>query len=41
MLIRSTLAVLDFNNNIERKTKTNKEGEPMYKMKVLSWCHYD
>ena len=28
------MAVLDFNHNIHRKTKTGKDGKPMYKMKV-------
>ena len=34
MLIRSTMAVLDFNNNINRKVKTSADGKQMYKMKV-------
>ena len=34
MLIRSTLAVLDFNNNIKRKGKTSADGKQLYKMKV-------
>ena len=34
MLIRSTLAVLDFNNNINRKGKTSTDGKQLYKMKV-------
>ena len=34
MLIRSTMAALDFNNNIKRKAKTSKDGKPQYKMKV-------
>ena len=38
MLIRSTMAVLDFNHNVQRKTKTGKDGEPMYKMKVRLYC---
>ena len=35
MLVRSTLAVMDFNSNVNRKTKTSKEGKPLYKMKVF------
>ena len=34
MLIRSSLAALDFNANIQRKTKTSDDGQPLYKMKV-------
>ena len=36
MLIRLCLAVLDFNNNINRKAKTTKDGKTRYKMKVKS-----
>jgi len=34
MLIRSALAALDFNANIQRKTKMSEDGKPLYKMKV-------
>ena len=34
MLIRSSLAALDFNFNIHRKVKTSAGGKDMYKMKV-------
>jgi len=34
MLIRTCLAVLDFNNNINRKAKTTEDGRTRYKMKV-------
>ena len=34
MLIRSALAGLDFNYNIDRKVKKSADGKPMYKMKV-------
>ena len=35
MLIRNTLAVLDFNHNVARKSKTGKDGETLFKMKVI------
>ena len=34
MLVRSALAALDFNFNINRKVKKSADGQPMYKMKV-------
>ena len=34
MLIRSALAAIDFNANVNRKTKMSADGEPLYKMKV-------
>ena len=34
MLIRSSLAAIDFNANIKRKTKVSADGKPRYKMKV-------
>ena len=34
MLIRSTVAALDFNHNTTRKTRKSAEGKTMYKMKV-------
>ena len=34
MLIRSALAAIDFNANINRKTKVSADGKPRYKMKV-------
>ena len=34
MLIRSALAALDFNFNVQRKSKVSADGKPMYKMKV-------
>ena len=34
MLIRSALAAIDFNSNIQRKTKMSDDGKPLYKMKV-------
>ena len=36
MLIRSALAAIDFNSNIQRKTKMTADGRPRYKMKVGS-----
>jgi hypothetical protein len=34
MLMRSILAALDWNMNIDRKFKTSKSGEQLYKSKV-------
>ena len=34
MLIRSTLAALDFNKNVNRGSKLDADGNVMYKMKV-------
>ena len=36
MLIRSAIAAIDFNENINRKVKLDAAGEPRYKMKVIS-----
>ena len=35
MLIRSSLAALDFNYNVGRKPKRSADGEIMYRMKVV------
>ena len=34
MLIRNTVAALDFNSNVNRKTKVSADGQLMYKLKV-------
>ena len=34
MLVRSALAAIDFNSNIDRKTKTAPDGSLRFKMKV-------
>ena len=34
MLIRSAVAALDFNFNVNRKTKVSADGQPRYKIKV-------
>ena len=34
MLIRSTLAALDFNENVDRGIRKDKDGNTLYKMKV-------
>ena len=34
MLIRNTIAVLDYNHNVERKSKIDKDGKTLFKMKV-------
>ena len=36
MVIRSAIAAIDFNENINRKVKLDAAGEPRYKMKVIS-----
>ena len=40
MLIRNTLAVLDFNHNVDRPNKTKEDGTLMYKMKVRSFVYF-
>ena len=35
MLIRSCLAVLDFNHNVHRESKTTSDGHIRHKMKVI------
>ena len=37
MLIRSTLAALDFNFNVNRKDKLSSSGQPLFKIKVGNW----
>ena len=34
MLIRNTLAVIDYNSNINRQQKVSKNGEGLFKKKV-------
>ena len=36
MLIRNTVAALDFNSNVNRKTKVSADGQLMYKLKVIN-----
>ena len=36
MLIRSAFSALDFNFNVDRKIKRGNDGQPMYKIKVIS-----
>ena len=40
MLIRSSLAALDFNFNVDRKIKKSADGKPMYKMKVSYYAYF-
>ena len=37
MLIRNTLAVIDYNSNIQRAQKVSKDGQGLFKKKV-NWC---
>ena len=35
MIIRNVLAVIDYNNNINRKQKLSKDGKGLFKKKVI------
>ena len=39
MLVRSAVAAMDFNFNVNRKSKISTAGKPMYKIKVFLIDH--
>ena len=39
MLVRSAVAAMDFNFNVNRKSKISTDGKPMYKIKVFLIVH--
>ena len=40
MLIRSAVAAMDFNENVDRKSKVDTDGNTRYKMKVWYYFSY-